>query len=385
MRSLVGLAVLAILAVACGGASATAPQARAPAYTSLVFLEAGNVMRVVDAASGQVLNELPNGTPSPDWRWIYALSNSPSHDLLKIDTATGRPATALPAPDWANGVRMSANGVWMALTGPTSQFEIVDAAFAKRPVMVTLKGNFTFDGLSDDGQRLFLLEWVSPGRYQVRMYDLAGGRMYPHVIADKSEIGQLMSGEALTSLTSGDGAMQFTLYQRSAKNQAFVHVLPIGTTEHLPFAFCVDLPAPASGWGLVRAANGRDFYAVNPAAGEVVKLVSQDSPPTTQVSHLNSRASAPPDGRAPAAVVSPDGSTLYIATSPGLMALDTRSLKTTGQFLQNEMISSLGMAPDGSVLYALTGSGLLHLQPRNMTKVDQFSLEGPAEAIAHIA
>src|SRR5215813_15230327 len=242
----------------------------------VVYLSTPSGIVVLDALSGQVERELPAGTPSPDWRWVYTVGQG---RLQKIDTATGQAAASTAAPDWAHGVRTSADGSWLVLsgasTGPPSRFEVMDSGLARKPVTASLPGAFTFDGLSNDGQRLYLLEWVRPGSYQVRMFDLARGLLYPDVIADKREIGQLMSGEALTSLTSSDGSTQLTLYQRSARNEAFVHELPIGQRQSLPLAYCQDLPAPASGWGFVRSTRGDTFFAVNPAAGWVVELEPQ--------------------------------------------------------------------------------------------------------------
>lgn len=371
-------------AFACG---ARAPAAQAPvppptavaAAKGLVFMSGGGKIEVLDVASGQVVRELPEGTPSPDWRWIYTAGQG---RLQQVDTATGQASASKAVPDWAQAVRPSGDGAWLVLSGPPSRFEVIDAAFEKNPIPVNLNGRFTFDGLSNDGRRLYLLEWVSAGRYQVRMYDLAAGRLAPQVIADKTEIGQLMSGEALTSLTSADGALQLTLYQRSAKNEAFVHVLPIGRAD--PFAFCKDLPAPASGWGFVPGPDGRNFYAVNPPAGIAVKFVQQGpAAPAMQEGRLGVRGGSPAGGEAPAAVVSPDGATLLMSTWPGVVSVDTHTMKVTGRFLDGERISGMAFAPDGAILYALSqDSRLLQLDPRSMSGVSEVSLSGVG-AILH--
>jgi hypothetical protein len=209
-----------VVALMVGGAFACSTRAPAPqapvsaptavaAAKGLVFMSGGGKIEVLDVASGQVVRELPGGTPSPDWRWIYTAGQG---RLQQVDTATGQVSASKALPDWAQAVRTSADGAWLVLTGPPSRFELMDAAFAKEPIAVNLNGTFTFDGLSNDGKRLYLLEWVRASRYRVRMYDLAAGRLAPQVIADKTEIGQLMSGEALTSLTTADGALQLTLY-----------------------------------------------------------------------------------------------------------------------------------------------------------------------------
>jgi hypothetical protein len=387
------LMVGATFACARGPASqANVPPPSVVAAHGLVYLSAGGRIEALEAASGQVVSTLPTGTPSPDWRRVYTLDHG---RLQQIDAATGQQVSSVAVPDWAQGVRTSADGSWLVLsgttTGPPSRFEVLDSAFATKPVTVDLPGIFTFDGLSNDGQRLYLLEWVRQGSYQVRMYDVARGSLYPQVIADKREIGQLMSGEALTSLTSGDGSTQLTLYQRSAKNEAFVHELPIGQRQSLPLAYCQDLPAPASGWGFVRGTRGDTFFAVNPAAGWVVELESQfrsGAGPFTGANPRQARigggATSPPGGQPPAAAVSPDGGTLVLSTWPGLITVDTTTLKVTGRFLSGDRIRGLGFAPDGSELYAVNQAGiLLRVDPKTMAKVGEISLGAPLEAILH--
>src|SRR5262252_4765453 len=386
------LMVGATFACARGPASqANVPTPSVVAAHGLVYVSVGGRIEALEMASGQVVSTLPTGTPSPDWRRVYTVGQG---RLQQIDAATGQQVASAAAPDWAQGVRTSADGSWLALsgttTGPPSRFEVLDSAFVTRPVTVDLPGIFTFDGLSNDGQRLYLLEWVRQGSYQVRMYDLARGSLYAQVIADKREIGQLMSGEALTSLTSGDGSTQLTLYQRSARNEAFVHELPIGQRQSLPLAYCQDLPAPASGWGFVRSARGDAFFAVNPAAGWVVELEPQFgsrglfSGANPRQARIGGTATSTPGGQPPALAVSPDGARLVLSTWPGLVTVDTTSLKVTGRFLSGERIRGMGFATDGSELYAVNQAGsLLRLDPRTMAKVGEISLGAPLEAILH--
>jgi hypothetical protein len=386
------LMVGATFACARGPASqANVPPPSVVAAHGLVYVSVGGRIEALEMASGKVVSTLPAGTPSPDWRRVYTVGQG---RLQQVDAATGQQVAGTAVPDWAQGVRTSADGSWLALTGtttgPPSRFEVLHSAFATKPVTVDLPGIFTFDGLSNDGLRLYLLEWVRQGSYQVRMYDVARGSLSAQVIADKREIGQLMSGEALTSLTSGDGSTQLTLYQRSAKNEAFVHELPIGQRQSFPLAYCQDLPAPASGWGFVRSTRGDTFFAVNPAAGWVVELEPQFgsrglfSGANPRQAHIGGTATSTPGGQPPAVAVSPDGATLVLSTWPGLVTVDTTTLKVTGRFLSGERIRGLGFAPEGSELYAVNQAGsLLRVDPRTMAKVGEISLGAPLEAILH--
>src|SRR5439155_6431392 len=162
---------------------------------------------VVDAASGRALRTLPLGTPSPDWRWLYALDRNV---VQVVDPVTGAVAAQTTVPEWAATVRTSANGRWLVLAeraapgSSTTRFEVRDAALAKPPQRVTLPGSFSFDGISNDGRSLFLLEGVGVDHYLVRRYDLLLGQLYRDPIVDKSDDSGPMSGHGSTSFTSPD-------------------------------------------------------------------------------------------------------------------------------------------------------------------------------------
>lgn len=386
MRWLPTLAMV-VLGTACGAgalpAAKTAPGGGAhTAPVGLVYVGGGAdpTIRVIHAPTGRLQRTLPAATPSPGWRWLYHVS---AGALDVIDPITGATAASHPAPGWARAVATSANGAWLALSDPgAGRFQVQDAGFSLPPVTVSLGRRFTFDGLSGDGRRLYLLEWVSPARYQVRRYDLATGALSPQVISEKGEVPQLMSGDALAGYPTRDGAMQLTLYQRDANGRAFVHALPL--TPDVPFAFCVDLPGPGDGWGFVPGPDGRHFYGVNPTAGLVVELSTSSDigPPSVRHAAIDA-AGPPPVDLPPAAVVSPDGSTLYVALGKGLAAVDTLTLKERMRSLTGEPLAGLSMASDGSVLYAMTTPGLLRIDPRTLSVTGTIPLAEPASAILH--
>src|SRR5262245_36184308 len=159
---------MVILGAACGAQpqpaapAQSAASAPAPASDGLVYLQggAGEGIQVVDAGAGRVVRTLPGGLPAPDWRRLYRLA---AGTLQAVDPATGAVAASHPAPDWAQAVAASANGRWLVLSGPGSRFRLQDAAFQAPTPDVALPGRFTFDGVSGDGRRLYLLEWVSAG------------------------------------------------------------------------------------------------------------------------------------------------------------------------------------------------------------------------------
>jgi hypothetical protein len=345
----------------------------------------GAAISVVDAASGRPLRALPAGTPAPGWRWLYAITG---HAVQVVDPATGTIAAQAPVADWAAAVRTSADGRWLVFPeslapgSTTSRFQVRDAALAKPPETVTLKGYFSFDGISNDGRRLYLLEWLGPGRYQVRRYDLPQRQLYPMPIVDKAEGGGPMSGEGIASAATRDGSTQLTLYQHDANHRSFVHVLPMTMTSDLPFAFCVDLPGPDHGWTLVAAPTGETFYAVNPGSGGMVRITPKPYSEPIVTAGSFSRAAARPAGAdqsvMPAAAVSPDGSTLYVTGGLEVVSVSTSSMRRTGQYAgDGSPVTSLALGA-GGVLYALEPSRLLALDPRGLRLAKSVTLQPEA-------
>jgi hypothetical protein len=382
MKVVLGVVLaLAVVAAACGGQVQTAqPPTPAPVSAGQVYIAAGpeQALRVVDASTGTVARTLPAGTPSPDWRWLYRLG---AGALDVLDPVSGRVVATHPAPDWARVVRTSADGRWLVLAGtdPGDRFQVQDAAWTGPPVSVVLPRTATFDGISVDGRRLYLLERLAAGHYQVRMYDLRRGALAPYVIADKREVGQPMSGTALASFTTHGGGMQLTLYQRSAKGEAFVHALPIG--QEAQWAFCVDLPGPPDGWAFAPAPDGQRFYAVNAVAGRVVELrTNADGPPV-----VRQRQVASLGGGQPAVAVGADGATVYVGTDAGVAAVDAGKLELRGRGPAGLAVTALAASPDGRDLYAVSGATrLVRLDPHTLRMAGEVRLSGPLGAIVRV-
>jgi DNA-binding beta-propeller fold protein YncE len=351
------------------------PPAHAHAGQVYVQVAAEPSFWVIDASTGQVIRTMPAGTPSPDWRWLYRISGG-AVDVL--DAETGLQVATRPAPSWAQVVRTSADGRWLvfARSGPGDRFQIQDAAGAAAPVDVALQGGFTFDGISADGRRLYLLERLAGDRYHVRMYDLVLGTLAPYVIVDKLNVAEDMSGTALASFATRSGEMQLTLYQRApGQGQAFIHALPIG--QAMQWAFCVDLPGPSSGWAFAAAPDGRRFYAANPADGRVVELNGQNvGPPEVRPRQIAAGA-----GGAPSLAVSPDGATVYVGGGTGVVAVDARTLAVRAVGLAGQGVSSLAVAPDGGAVYAVSESRLLRLDPRSLAREGEVTLRERPGAI----
>ena len=121
-----------------------------------------------------------------------------------------------------------------------SVFQIVRTSDLAPLWRVRLKGNFSFDALSPDGSRLYLIQHVSlqnSSRYVVRAYALDERRLLPGAIADKTQRGWVMAGYPATRATSADGRWAYTLYVHPG-GFPFVHALD--TVDGV--AHCIGIP-----------------------------------------------------------------------------------------------------------------------------------------------
>ncbi len=140
--------------------------------------------------------------------------------------------------------------VLASLGGPyasPSRFLVLDVRRMRPVRTIVLKGSFSFDALSPDASRLYLIRYASSrdlSHYVVRAYDMRRGRLLPGKIADRSEHEETMAGMPLTRTTSADGRWVYTLYQKPS-GELFVHALDtVGAA-----AYCVDLPSSSTGNG----------------------------------------------------------------------------------------------------------------------------------------
>src|SRR2546421_11649368 len=133
---------------------------------------------------------------------------------------------------------LSADGRTLVLLRPRlrfpqrrTTFAILDARRLRVRTTVTLRGDFSFDAISPDGSRLYLIQYLSPrdvNRYSVRTYDVATERLLVRPVVDPSERGPAMRGYPLTRATSPDGRWAYTLYD-GAGTHPFVHALDTAT------------------------------------------------------------------------------------------------------------------------------------------------------------
>jgi hypothetical protein len=107
---------------------------------------------------------------------------------------------------------------------------------------IALKGSFSFDALSPDGSRMYLIQYAYGGQgdlsdYIVRGYDLRTNRLLPGRIADRTQKGWLMHGTPIARTWSARGRWVYTLYTDPG-SYPFVHALD----TKRGVAHCIQLP-----------------------------------------------------------------------------------------------------------------------------------------------
>jgi hypothetical protein len=125
-----------------------------------------------------------------------------------------------------------------ALASPT-RLALLDGKTLRLRRTLSIPGRFSFDALSPDASRLYLIEYVQvvgETRYRVRAYDLLARRLEDGIIADKRSGWTAMEGEPIARAATADGAWVYTLY--GSDTRAFVHALNAAQG----YAVCVDLP-----------------------------------------------------------------------------------------------------------------------------------------------
>ena len=358
-------------------------------------------LHVVAAANGEVMFDLPAGSPRSISTW----------DRVVTATTNGAATTVRDAASdgGAGGPELRIDGRWRlptvgldpipagrSLDGSTivlvegaydpsagmSRFAVVEhhdadtvATAADAPLrlarIVTLKGAFEYDTLSPDGRILYVVEHLdgkAGGHYQVRAIDVSTGVMRDGVVFDKAKPDERMAGSPIAQLRQADGVV-LTLYR--GPEHPFIHAL----SSREAWAVCIDLPAggaddAAAGldWGLTASADGSAVFAANASIGLAVE-VDPVGLAVRRTASIGSTAAATivlakfghgelgPVGRR--LVVSPDGTLLFAAGTNGITVIGIKDLVTVRQDLAGSAVDSLGITPDGGTTFALLRDGTI--------------------------
>jgi hypothetical protein len=382
MRAKAALIGLAMFMVACGslpsersGSGDILYQAMSSGHTQFIS--------VVDSKSHQEVRRLPLGVPSADWQHLYSLDSTALVDTdpqsgvtgARLDlehvyrmpdaTATGMPGGLSPNASWLVVERYDQSDDSLP-TG--SHFLVIQTTAMKISARVDLAGFFDFDAISNDGNRLFLIQYVNGKQYYVRFFDVAAGKLDPYPVVDKSEGGDAMTGIRLSGIASTGGGWLFSMYVRDHANP-FVHALSLDT----PMAFCLDLrgggyadDGAAMQWTLAMSPSGTDLYAANAASGDVARIGMSDGTPriirTERLAQPGTVAGLIKTVQAKevggnTAVVSADGRTVAFGGMSGIVWVDGQTLKVRERALSGWPVASLGLSPAGNTLYAVSEGG----------------------------
>jgi hypothetical protein len=394
-----GLSASAAGSPSSGAGPSSGPSAPSPALnqdggtpgSDLLLVRRDNLLEVVEGENGHVLYQAPPGTTTSNWQEVYGATprGTTTHVVAGNLIAGGQiEREADVVGTWvlptigldrvSDGLSLDGRTLVLAEARPEAsrtRFAILATDFSAPARVITLAGRFTFDGLSPDGSRIYVIEEL-PGKdgkqYAVRSV-LASGKLEEGVIVDKRNGDEAMAGTPIER--KSDGAMAYTLYL--GEDGPFVHALDTANRV----AFCIDLPAAwgktgasLAGWATAFTPDRANLYVANPGLGVIAEVDVHDlevarsatfSPTATLGAATTSSATtsvelvkfAGTPGPAGTAAVSPDGKTLYVLDSKGVLVISTSDLKPRTRLLKDRNLIGMAASPDGQTLYVVARDG----------------------------
>jgi hypothetical protein len=375
---MVALSVAALAVAACTqGAPDDAAGRRVPRETLLLSTQAGPL--VVQIPSGSVLFDRPRTVASLGGSWLLSATPSAGSTLLEtVDGADAESASDVSLDGTLDVRVVSESGAAVALTDPLpdgwdpevplprsrTPIVVADPTGTGQPRTYDLRGNFEPEAFSTDDRQLFMIQHLpaeAPTVYRVTVLDLKRGRVYP-VFGPYKTPPERMPGIRLQQIISPNDDQLYTLYSSARPGYAphhapvpndatvsFVHVLSLQEG----WAHCVGLPEelwdrPASEQAMATSPNGRLLYIVDATLGLVTVMDTASLEIRTAPIDL-----AVPGVRHTSAVVSADGSALFVGTSgehAGVTKIDTDTFEILRTW-ETDDVSGLGLSADGERLY----------------------------------
>jgi len=357
-------AVLFVTAACAGGPTQPPPSS---GHVRLIEATAGEIA-VIDSTTHLAIRHLPLGVPSANWQHLYSISGTA---LVDTDPASGLTRTTLQLPGsyqlpaaTSSGLPggTSPDGSWLvaqSFDGTATHFVVVGTTEMRIAHTANLTGHFNFDAISNDGQRLYLIQYLNGREYYVRLFNVLAGTLDENIVVDKSNGEQSMSGLRLSGIATPGGSWLFSMYVREQESP-FIHALSLDG----PYAFCLDLPGSGYGsnasemhWSIAMTETGDSIYAVNSATGVVAWIDNsqQYNPNVKRTVRLPGGTSARVGHNA--AVLSRDGRSLVVAGSTGLDWIDVTTLAVRARALTDWRVWSVGLSPDGNSVYAIDERG----------------------------
>jgi WD40 repeat protein len=286
-----------------------------------------------DMANGALRFTLPPGRLSADGQHYLAAKTGADTGLIQFNLGTGADtlvaelagqwelSSVSPTGRWAALRRIASDSekqAWIAANTWKTDVKVVDTQSGQAARQIELDGNFDVDTLSAAGDSLFVIQYlpaVKPDHYQVRLFDLASGKLLDGALVDKRSPDEVMAGQRSQAVAPRDGSWLFTLYLRTKNNTAFIHALDTVNK----YTLCFDLPAlPAetlnelNAYSLAVSPDGQIVYASNPALGIVARVDVSSSEVTSEASFT------------------PDPSVLAVSAPVNYSVADKRAVYFTG-------------------------------------------------------
>jgi hypothetical protein len=404
-KLVVALSVAALGAAACThdtqGVSAGLP---VPPETLLLGTEAGPL--VVQVPSGSVLFDRPGTVASLGGSWLLSATPSAGSTLLSIVDGADAEAASTVRLDGTLDVRVVAeSGGAVALMDPLpdgwdpevplprsrTPIVVADPTGATETRTYDLRGNFEPEAFSTDDRQLFMIQHLpaeAPTVYRVTVLNLRTGRAVP-VFGPFKGPAERMPGIRLQQVLSPNADQLYTLYSSARPGYAphhapvpngatvsFVHVLSLQDG----WAHCVGLPEelwdrPASEQAMATSPNGRLLYIADPTLGLVTVMDTASLEIRTYPIDLSVSGV-----RRTSAVVSGDGSALFVATAGehgGVTRIDTDTFEVVRTWATDD-VSGLGLSADGERLYVAFDDRVEVMDARTGSELAGVAVASPA-------
>jgi len=310
-------------------------------------------LQAFDVATGRRRFSLPPGIVSANGKRYFASVNR-MKAVRAYDARTGRTLFTWSHPRTGAFVAgVSANGQKLAVArggGRYTRFALLDVAQRRVYDTFRLQGWYDVDALSNDGRRLFLIQYLRTGGYLIRLFDLDRRVLTARRLTEK---GEPMDGTAWDAVAAPDGHRLLTLYLRG-DGRPEVHTLDLvrGT------AVCIDLPTGnatlVQQYTLALSRDGNTLYAANPALG-VVATVDLRKQRVARVDRFPARTETAP--LAPNAAVSHDGRTTYFTAGRSLYAYDGAYHVVRGAYDAGAPIGGIAFSRDDQRLVVVRRDG----------------------------
>lgn len=392
-----------LLAPACAGISARAsgegPDDPGIPGAGILLVGTEDGLVGLDAATGDVLFDAPDGVASPDRSTVYTTDAGGS--IRAIDVRTGKIRASTPAPTGTVPIAAAEDGLVALIpegvaaypdipTGRTvTPIDVVDATGERPPVHLDLEGNFEPEAFSTDGEFLFLIQYLpaeAPTRYNVMQLNLASGRVLPIASPDRVPSAKVpdpaMQGVRLQQVWAPDRTVLYTLYTNQVagrKPLTFVHALNLEAR----WAHCIDLPAPfgaspPSAKAMAGSADGKHLVITDATTGKIATINTRRfSVETTLAPNLP----LPESPGSASASVAPNGG-LYASGGSHVATFDAGTSAPGSMWVADQPIYDAYVAGDGTMLYLATHDAIEAWDPSTGALIGSVRLAGGLDVLA---